>query len=161
MGGKIADFLVNGLRAFMGMDPQVDKTAGALEAHLTDAVWKVGGAAWDMGMLLGDSLIFGLVARITEPLFGISAETLAAAWFGPGLFRNFTVAAGARLFDSDTLAAEMVRQFQEAADNPDLPPEVRAAAAEQAEKPALAAGIRSRIELYGSGQPYRETLAGG
>jgi len=140
-GEFIANFLVDGIRALFGYDKARADTADSLGAHLADAVFRVGAQAWQLGMMLGDGVIFGLTARLLSwvPGIDVDAAEIAAAWeMGMRGFAEPEAGVGAALwakvFDAEDLAVNIANQWLAVADDPNVSPAIRRAAEEQAER---------------------------
>ncbi len=105
VGSTIGGFVVDAIGALFGVEPQVDKTAGALDTHLREAVWKVGSTAWDLGLALGDSIIYGMASKLVNKLGGDGTpEEMEVAW-EVGFLDAIVGGIGAKLGSAESAAA--------------------------------------------------------
>lgn len=105
VGNTIGGFVVDAIGALFGVEPEVDKTAGALDTHLREAVWKVGTTAWDLGLALGDSIIYGMASKLVNKLGGDGTpEEMEVAW-EVGFLDSIVGGIGAKFGSAESAAA--------------------------------------------------------
>lgn len=144
VGSEIGGAIVAAIQGIFVRSDKIDATAATMESHLQIMAMKTGSSAWNLGTVLGDSILAGLAEKLLpgeqDPADFLLAWDMA---MGGYVFP----AVGARIFDSEAMATNLVEEFQRISQDPRYLPAIRAAAAEQAKIWAADFGIQLSPEL--------------